>query len=93
MGYGVPDMTAVRSGVHLSTLSATENGDVFYVVTEPRTVYRRNKAGGARGVEFQVLGMEQWYEQEQLGNPGDRVVVLHNTRKFSEKLAEGEGPD
>lgn len=76
----VPQMTAVQSRVHLSTLALTEDGDVFYTVIQPFTVWRRNKAGAAGAFEFQAIGTDQWYEQDQLGSPAERVVIIHNAR-------------
>ena len=84
----VPLMTAVQSRVHLSTLALTEDGDVFYVVFQPLSVWRKNRAGAAGIFEFQEIGTDQWYEQDQLGSPNERVVVIHNTRKYRAQPAE-----
>ena len=84
MGYGVPDMTELRSRARLSTLGAVEHGDVFYTVIQPRLVWRRNLAAGTGEFEFQCLGDEVWYTLAQLGSPASRVVILHNTNKPGE---------
>ena len=92
MPPGPRDLTGLlwkaRNLVGLSRLSDTEDGDVFYVVFQPLIVWRKNKAGASGAFEFQSLGTDQWYEQDQLGSPNERVVVIHNTRKYCARPAE-----
>ena len=80
--HGVPLMPAAQARVHLTTLALTEPGDVFDTVIQPGIVWRRNPAGGAGEFEFQALGSEQWYTADAMGAPAERVVVIHNTRKY-----------
>lgn len=80
--HGVPRMTGVQARVHLATLALTEDGDVFYTVIQPGIVWRRNQAGGTGEFIFQAVGSEQWYTADAMGAPGERVVVIHNTKKY-----------
>lgn len=75
----VPTLTTLYGRVRLESLERTEPGDVFYLVRFPWFVYRRSFPSE---FEFQELGTDQWYEQHQLGEPSEVVVILHNTRKY-----------
>ena len=88
---GVPVMPALRARVRLSVLGKTEPGDVFYLVSDPATVWvREEQPEFSAGWEFGSTGNETWYRQEDVGTGerSQRVVVLHNTRKFSAVPAE-----
>jgi hypothetical protein len=56
-----------------------EDGDVFFLVSDPATVIERGDVSG-----FMLLGDEVWRELEHVGTgePSQRVIVIHNTRKF-----------
>lgn len=68
----------------LSRLADTEDGAVFYLVSDPAVVVTRN------GGWFQYFGDDVWRELEHAGtgDPGQRVIVLHNTAKFRAPPAE-----
>lgn len=86
----------VRRGVHLARLEEVEPGDVFYVLGKPAVVWFRDRPdGGYDGYTFTALAQEDsWCTQNEVGDPRQRVMVLHNTReKVPEKLAGGAGGD
>ena len=78
--HGVPRMTGVQARVHLATLALTEDGDVFYLVRDPSEVFLRD--GPADSYCLIGLPDDVWHMMAEVGQPGDRVVVLHNTRKY-----------
>lgn len=96
--YEELNVTAVRQRIELSTLGAAEDGDIFYLADNPSAVYQRNdsvySASYPAVYVFQRLGAEPWYRADDIGT-GDarqRVVILHNTRKFA-AVPETSGTD
>lgn len=82
----VPIMPALRARVRLSVLGSTEPGDVFYLVSDPATVWWRE----AESCGFLRFDNECWFGTPDIGTGerGQRVVILHNTRKFCAVPAE-----
>jgi hypothetical protein len=77
----VPRLTEVASRIHLTTVELTEDGDIFYVVKDPETVWLH----GDTGMEqcFACPGNDTWFTRHIFGgDPKQTVVVIHNTQKY-----------
>lgn len=86
MMYDIPNMAAVQKQVHLAVLGDLVPGDVFYLTDVPYLVWWFSAA--VKDFPFTHLGSEIWCTQDQIGEPRQRVVVLHNTRQaIREKVA------
>jgi hypothetical protein len=84
--YDIPNMAAVQKQVHLAVLGDLEHGDVFYLTDTPYRVWWFDAA--VKEFSFTCLGSEVWCAQDEIGDPKQRVVVLHNTRQaIREKVA------
>jgi hypothetical protein len=82
-----------QSRVMLATLDTTEPGDVFYLVSDPATVWQRVYPS-AHEYPFVQFGFDMWHAVDAVGtgDPRQRVVVVHNTkRKFCAVPAESAG--
>jgi hypothetical protein len=86
----VPIMPALRARVRLSVLGKTEDGDIFYLVSDPASVFLRGTSRVTEKHMFLMLEDDAYRTLEHVGTgePGQRVVVLHNTRKFCAVPAE-----
>ena len=80
----VPNRQELGSRVHLEILGRVEPGDVFYLVSDPGTVWFRDAPeGGHDGYTFTALAQDDaWRTQAEVGDgrPEQLTVVLHNTR-------------
>jgi hypothetical protein len=84
--YDIPNVAAVQKQVHLAVLGDLVPGDVFYLTGTPYRVWWFNAT--VKDFPFTHLGSEIWCAQDQVGEPRQRVVVLHNTRQaIREKVA------
>jgi hypothetical protein len=89
---GVPIMPALRARVRLSVLGSTADGDVFYLVSDTATVWTIRPSRYGDKYMFLAMEADVWRTIEHVGTGerGQRVVILHNTRKFSAVPAEPE---
>lgn len=82
----IPLLPTVLSRIRIDSLAHTEPGDVFYLATDPGTVWFRDEPeGGHDGYTFTPLAKESWCTQGEVGTglPEQPVVILHSTRKFT----------
>jgi hypothetical protein len=73
------NMNEARRRVVLSTVGDTQAGDVFYLVSDPATVWYKGDTGMDQ--EFCCLGNDTWFTWHMLGDLRQRVVVIHSTKE------------
>lgn len=76
--FGVPNLIhLLRSRVTLERLGQTVPGDVFYLVSDPTTVWLRYDNSDA---PFQAVGTDLWFGMDAVGTGDDRqrIVRLHS---------------
>lgn len=80
----VPRMEELYGRVHLQTLGRTEPGDVFYLLAQPSLVWENCPIDNDDAYRFITTGVDCWRRSAAVGtgDPGQLVVVLHNTRKY-----------
>jgi hypothetical protein len=61
-------------------LDETGPGDVFYKEADPSTVWTCQPSRIGDGYMFIWMEGEAWRRMEHVGQPGDPVIVIHNTR-------------
>ena len=83
------NMAEARRRVVLSVLGDIEPGDVFYLVSNPEGVWMREEDPefSSDSYDFGAIGNETWYQLADIGtgDPKQRVIVIHNTRKHTAK--------
>jgi hypothetical protein len=77
------NMAEARRRVVLSVLGDTEPGDVFYLADDPECVWWRE----AESCGYLRFDNECWFSMDDIGSgePRQRVIVIHNTRKHLAK--------
>lgn len=81
----VPRLNDVAARLHLTSLAATQDGDLFYLVSDPARVFLRSTSRAADKHMFLELEDDAYRALERTGDgtPNQMVVVLHNIRKAS----------
>lgn len=72
-------------------LGDTEDGDVFFLESDPSCVWACKRSRVTGYPVFLRLGGDAWRTGESVGDPGEPCIVLHNTKLRFGVAAPGEG--
>jgi hypothetical protein len=68
---------------HVTTLGETAPGDVFYLLSDPSHVWWYDPDYAQDGYAYCRMGSaDSWCTRNEVGDPEQDVVVVHNTREF-----------